>query len=703
MHFFLEIGLWVVCLNSLLVYWASARSAPHDRPWRVFVLANGLLAGFLLLTSRVDSALSAVSIGAFVSTVLIPSALASRVDRLLAIGQWRKALRCQTIRELLQPGRRWAGARQSLQRLARIQAGAVEEVLEEIRAQRAQGAPQVAVDMEILAALGAAGRWEEAAAYFEEHFQPEDVARLPGVGLHAVRAYGETAQYEKMRQAMNLLADSPAVRAQQSRQLLDLAGLAYLAYMGRHEDVAYLLRPSSGFQQQLPDPVRAFWLGVALCRAGEHERAKPHLMRASRASPRLERLAASWLDRRHEPLPPQSPDFVADHLLHRMRTLAAQPRIRGGSLWRLAPVTTALILVNLGIYLVLAVLDGPNLRPGTLVAAGGILKSAVLAGQYERILSGAFLHANWAHIGLNMLVLAVMGRVAEAVLGSARFFVVYVGSAVVSGIATTYLGSAPISVGASGAIFGIIGALVVVLKLGSPEWQGPWRSSLMSLMVAVALLSLLPGLTMKVIDNWAHLGGLAGGVLLGVVVWRLLPRKAAPALAVSLGLVVLAAEVAALLPRPLPSVRHRLGRVAFRLPASWVVQERRSDELDLLGLVSEARLVMGIRPLPKGPNGPRMLLDVELAELKRQAPKAEIEFLGTGPELSPLGLLAKTLHYRHERRLMDHVVAVLPHDGEALVVHLVCPRRASSACRQTLASLARQLPPSSPRVHRPAT
>jgi membrane associated rhomboid family serine protease len=173
-----------------------------------------------------------------------------------------------------------------------------------------------------------------------------------------------------------------------------------------------------------------------------------------------------------------------------------------------APITRALIGINVVVYLI-TVVQGPGglNSPGGSVYVRWVLYGPLVAhGGWYRLVSAMFLHASIVHIAFNMFALWVIGRPVEQYLGPVR----YVGLYLVSGLAGSAgaLLQAPLSptVGASGAIFGILGAMVIL------EWQvtGQLAGQAMSLVAINLVISfLIPGI------SWGgHVGGLIGGILI---------------------------------------------------------------------------------------------------------------------------------------------------------------------------------------------
>lgn len=140
----------------------------------------------------------------------------------------------------------------------------------------------------------------------------------------------------------------------------------------------------------------------------------------------------------------------------------------------------------------------------------GALWGPIMASEPWRVLSAAFLHASLLHIGMNMLGLINLGRALEPHFRSARFLVLYLLSGVL-GFCTTvwWRGDAAHSVGASGAIFGLLGAFIGALIIRrNPGWQQVFMSNL--------IMAAMLGFFFSNVDNAAHIGGFLAGLVLGL-------------------------------------------------------------------------------------------------------------------------------------------------------------------------------------------
>ncbi|HZD87032.1 MAG TPA: rhomboid family intramembrane serine protease [Gaiellaceae bacterium] len=186
-----------------------------------------------------------------------------------------------------------------------------------------------------------------------------------------------------------------------------------------------------------------------------------------------------------------------------------------------APITKALIAINVAIYLVGAAQGGGISDPGaSIVRPGSLYRHAVLYGPWVghggwwRLVTSMFLHENLLHIGFNMFALWLIGTPVEQYLGRARYVGLYF-AAGLAGSAGALL-QAPLTptLGASGAIFGVLGAMLII------EWQATGR--LAGNAMTWIVINLVISFAVPNISWGGHIGGLVGGILITLAYahWR---------------------------------------------------------------------------------------------------------------------------------------------------------------------------------------
>jgi rhomboid protease GluP len=178
----------------------------------------------------------------------------------------------------------------------------------------------------------------------------------------------------------------------------------------------------------------------------------------------------------------------------------------------LAPIPLSqplLTYILLGLNIILFMVDWAM---GYQLSAWGAKENFRIAnGEYWRLITPMFLHVNLIHLGLNSYSLYIIGPRVEGSYGHLRFMVIYLLSGV-SGVVLSFMLGRYVSVGASGALFGLIGALLTMLYRNRNTLANT-RERIISILQVIGI-NLVIGLGSS-IDNWGHIGGLIGGLVLG--------------------------------------------------------------------------------------------------------------------------------------------------------------------------------------------
>lgn len=216
-------------------------------------------------------------------------------------------------------------------------------------------------------------------------------------------------------------------------------------------------------------------------------------------------------------------------------------------------VSYAFIAINVLVFAWMCFNQVPVWNPSAdeLIAWGASYGPKTIDGQWWRLLTAMFLHAGAIHLALNMYVLYMDGPLMERLLGNVGFAVLYLVSGLCGSVASLLWNPTAAGVGASGAIFGLFGAMLglLVRHQGSipPQLVVPLRNSGLLFLV----VNLVFGLSVSLVDNAAHLGGFFGGLICGVLMGRKFVGEAAAkrglgnALVVAFGIAVVAGGAAA--------------------------------------------------------------------------------------------------------------------------------------------------------------
>lgn len=194
-------------------------------------------------------------------------------------------------------------------------------------------------------------------------------------------------------------------------------------------------------------------------------------------------------------------------------------------------LTLILMGINIIVFLITALLSEKffhiNLREPlsggffdidqeVLVKFGAKYNILIQQGQIWRLLTCAFLHSGLIHIACNMYSLYIIGPQTQQVYGIYRYFTVYIFSCLTASILSYIMSPNSLSVGASGGIFGLIGALLAFAIIERNRINKNYISSL----IQVIIINLFIGLSIKNIDNFAHIGGLIGGISAGYLAYK---------------------------------------------------------------------------------------------------------------------------------------------------------------------------------------
>jgi len=181
---------------------------------------------------------------------------------------------------------------------------------------------------------------------------------------------------------------------------------------------------------------------------------------------------------------------------------------------RRAPLTTALLVIIAAVWLYELAIGAPK-DDSKFVALGAIIPGTLQHHEYWRLVAAMFLHVNWLHWAANSWALYQLGTLYEILFGTRRLAIVYFVSGIVASVASAaHLTDGP-ALGASGAIFGVLGAFIFSIYRSPRYRKQPWTRSLIGQLVFWIGINIVIGFSIPQIDNYAHIGGLIAGLLLG--------------------------------------------------------------------------------------------------------------------------------------------------------------------------------------------
>jgi rhomboid protease GluP len=264
--------------------------------------------------------------------------------------------------------------------------------------------------------------------------------------------------------------------------------------------LTFLLNASSGRPNK-----RSFWTGA--------NQGKPALSLAA-FSPETQEQLIEAINRRHalaQGRSPEGPNPIGSELRaereFQERLVALQP---------VPWVSYALIAINVLIWLFMLSQGGAISRTPAeiLLQWGGNAASEVQKGEWWRMLSATFLHSGLMHVAMNMLGLYTAGIIVERIYGQRLYLIIYFGAALMgSALSLNFSAQQAVSVGASGAVFGVTGALLVAVYQNRDKLPKIFGTQTLSGLGVFIIYALAQGFSKQGIDNAAHIGGLLGGCL----------------------------------------------------------------------------------------------------------------------------------------------------------------------------------------------
>ena len=560
------------------------------------------LAGLGLLGGRYDEPVlgvaGAIGLGAGACLLVVGPIVRGLARRFAAAERLGVAGRLFELADLLAPGSGVAEEKAVLAAMKEIREGKIEDTVEALTAAKHRESPEarLAIDERIALLYLAAYRWPEAIAHAEAHLfgaapppsPPPGAAPslrqllgvAPPVWVELLGAYGRTGDLDRAAHMLARLEDACAER-DDAALWIHRGRMMFLALAGRPAAVRALVDPRRA--HHMSPAARTYWVAVAHERDGDRAAATAAYTKArgqSRGRPRelIDRALANLTDAApaagSPALSPLATEVVARVEAAPLPAIPAIPRPRGP--WATVALTAAL----LGVAGVLALAVGPSSDPGTLVRGGAMVRGLVDAGEWWRLVTCVFVHVGAVHLVVNAIGMFFLGRVAEELFGSARTVALF-GVAGVAGAVASYLASpAGVSAGASGAIFGLLGAVLVELTLHRGRYRTAWKRGMWGGLAVVTVAQVGVGFLYPVIDQWAHGAGLVAGSAAGALLsphgWR--PRlglRLAQGLAVAFGAAVIAAAalaatttIADSLDRA-PRVTRVIGGVTVTAPAGW--------------------------------------------------------------------------------------------------------------------------------------
>ena len=617
-----ELSLIIIALAG--AYWGQffVRRQPNGTPWFGVMLFGATALSLLgLLGRHVDSpilgAAGAIGVGAGACMLVVGPLLRVFARRLAGVEKFGAAARLLDVADVLAPGSGVGEEKALLGAMREIREGRIEQTVEALTHAK-HGAPpeaRLAIDERIAMLYLAAYRWDEGIAHAEAHLWdalPRDHATpdtsiaapialrralgiAPPVWVELLGAYGRTGDLDRAADMLVRLEDVCAGRADTSSTMwIHRARMIFLALAGRVEAVEALTTARTA--RHLSASARTYWRAVAHEKHGDRDAAGQAYTRARRGSRGMPR---ELIDKALAKLTNIKPVELGETATQVVKRIESAPLPEVGKLPRpqrmLATWTLTALLV--GVALAVELAFGASEDHGVMLRSGAMLHTQIAAGQWWRLASCVFVHGGALHLIANAVALFLIGRFAEEVFGTVRTFAIFALAGLAGSLASFAMAPGP-SVGASGAILGLLGAVLVEITLYRDRHTALRPIWGVLLLVTIGQLAL--GFLSTDIDQWAHGGGLAAGALAGLLLSPSAPWRRAGkwlALAVALGAGVAVAFATAMVATTSavdhlsagPSKAWQVGGVTVDAPASWGINDGELVDADVFVVLAVER------------------------------------------------------------------------------------------------------------------
>jgi len=196
--------------------------------------------------------------------------------------------------------------------------------------------------------------------------------------------------------------------------------------------------------------------------------------------------------------------------------------------------TKTLVALNVAVFVLTASQGGAVGRGGDLQSRLALYGPAVASGEWYRLVTAGFVHYGLIHVGFNMVLLYRFGEMLERAIGRVQFMALYLAALLAGSFGALLLSPTALTAGASGAVFGLVGAAAVGMR---QRGINVWQSGVGGLLVINLIITfVIPGISIG-----GHLGGLAGGAVTGSVMLGPRPSRRSAAEGVAVALVIAAA------------------------------------------------------------------------------------------------------------------------------------------------------------------
>lgn len=365
--------------------------------------------------------------------------------------------------------------------------------------------------------------WDDLLRWLTIHVSPRQLFQDAGLATLYVRSLGETGDLNGLLQAVDQFEQRFGRTG--SHTSLHLVRLYALAFCGQTAQVQALLERALSIY---PETTRQFWIATTEMAAGHTAIAREHLLALWDRSDAMQRAAIEWRLSHRCAQPEITLTDTSRQILAQIEvTMQQEARYGSRTILRAKTrpyATYILIGANLLVF-ALETMAGGSEDLSVLYHLGALVPGEVLAGEWWRVLNALFLHAGILHLIANMLGLYFFGMLVESALGRCKFLLGYFFSGIGSMLVVTVLALSAnfpdqVTVGASGAIMGLLGIEAAILLKGWQQEKAKVARERFRLILTVAGLQFISDVLNPQVSLVGHTSGLLLGFVAGWVLFK---------------------------------------------------------------------------------------------------------------------------------------------------------------------------------------
>jgi rhomboid protease GluP len=500
-----NILFWIVAIPTLSLLYSAVR---HERAAaRGWIIKSVAILVVLMCAAQFHSTkLIYLAAGLWLLFVLLPNLLAKPYNKYIIEQEFTSARRLARFISFLHPFDGWREQPRIVHALELAQQGHTDDAVKILHEFQRLTSPSAIVAMVNLFRI--TYQWEEFLAWIKK--QPYDLESEPSFLPTLLRARGEVGD---IRGLVEFFQKNKNQIARIGPTNSDFCRLVLFAFTGRRDLVERVFQ--SGLTT-LPEQTKQFWLATADITAGRAELGHQHLIAQLESADAWNRRAIQH--RLATPLPTaDSLDPAHLRLIEDAATEHTHEQIFDTAPpLRETTATRVLIILNLAMF-ALEMYAGGSTNGQTLLDLGAVSPELVQQGQTWRLIAALFLHFGAIHIAMNMINLSVIGPFVENAFGFAKFLLLYFIAGIGSMFIVTKLSRYGFTVGASGAIMGLVGATgALMLKGWLHHSANPAKRRFKSVLSIVAMQTVFDAIIPQV-SMTAHLSGAVIGFVLGIL------------------------------------------------------------------------------------------------------------------------------------------------------------------------------------------